>query len=170
MWVCSLLETGCGWWFVSWFCNETDFLSPTPWRSTSLAHGNLLFCEGLPLSLENAWWSISLPQRSVVTRIESEMLVDLSRENKNLHFRVKPQSLSFLWYASQSNLMWLPGLRDDLMVRVVFYKKRNGQGDCIFFFSSLLKWQCWEAICLEAAHVFLHELLEQRKLLVTKST
>lgn len=56
---------------------------------------------------------------------------------------------------------------NNLMVRVVFYKKRNGQGDCIFF-PALLKWQCWEAICLEAVHVFSHELLEQGSLLAAR--
>lgn len=53
------------------------------------------------------------------------------------------------------------------MLRVVFYKKRNEQRDCWIFF---LKSQCWDTICLEAAHVFLHELLEQRRLLAARST
>lgn len=37
------------------------------------------------------------------------------------------------------------------MGKAVFYKKRNGHGDCIFFpFPALLKLLCWEAMCLEA--------------------
>lgn len=127
--------------------------------STCLARSILLFCEGL-LSLENVWWSILLPQRSVVIKIESETLVLLSRENRNLHFRLKPQSLPFLWYVAQSNLMLLPCFwENDLMVRAVFYKKRNGQGDCIG------KQYAWKQ------HMyFLHELLEQRRLLAARST
>lgn len=123
--------------------------------STSLARSILLFCESLLLSLENVWWSILLPQRSVVIKMESETLVLLSRENRNLHFRLKPQSLPFLWYVAQSNLTLLPCFwENDLMVRAVFYKKRNGQGDCIE------KQYAWKQ------HMyFLHELLEQRRLL-----
>lgn len=108
-------------------------LSPLS-SSTSLAHSILRFCEGLLLSLENVWWSILLLQRSVVNKMESETLVLLSRENRNLHFRLKPQSLPFLWYVAQSHLTLLPRFwENDLMVRAVSYKRRNGQGDCNFF-------------------------------------
>lgn len=127
-----LLETGCGWCFVTWFYYETDFFSPLS-SSTSLAHCILLFCEGLLSSLENVCWSILLSQWSVEIKIESETLVLLSRENGILQFRLNPQSLPFLWYIVQSNLMLLLCFwENDLMGKAAFYKKRNGHRD--FFF------------------------------------
>lgn len=38
-------------------------------------------------------------------------------------------------------------------------------GIAFFSLPTLLKLLCWEAMFLEAAHTFLHELLEQRRLL-----
>lgn len=59
-------------------------------------------------SLQNVCWSILLSQRSVEIKIESKTLVLLSTENGVLWFRLNPQSLPFLWYIVQSNLMLLP--------------------------------------------------------------
>lgn len=99
-------------------------------------------CGGLLLSLENLCWSILLSQRLVEIKIESEALVLLSRENGICWFRLNPQSLPFLWYTVQSNLMLLSCFwENDLMGKAVFYKKRNGHGDCIFF-PSLPSWNC----------------------------
>lgn len=110
-----------------------DRLPLSPSLQAPLAHCILLFCESLLLSLENVCWSILLSQRSVEIKIKSETLVLLSRENGILWFRLNPQSLPFLWYIVQSNLMLLPCFwENDLMGKAVFYKKRTGHGDCIF--------------------------------------
>lgn len=149
-----LLETGCGWCFVAWFYYETDFFSPLS-SSTSLAHCILLFCEGLLASLENGCWSILLSQRSVEIKIESETLVLLSRENEILQFRLNPQSLPFIWYIVQSNLMLLLCFwENDLMGKAVFYIKRNGHRDCIFF-PSLPSWNCCAGNqCVWKQHIY----------------
>lgn len=49
-------------------------------------------------------------------------------------------------------------------------KREMGTGIAFFSLPALLKLLCWESMCLEAAHIFLHELLEQRRLLATRST
>lgn len=46
--------------------------------STSLAHSNLLFYADPLLSLENVWWNVLLPPRSLIIEIESEELAFLS--------------------------------------------------------------------------------------------
>lgn len=48
-----------------------------------------------------------LPRRSVEIKIESKTLVLLDRENGILWFRLSPQSLPFLWYIVQSNVIAL---------------------------------------------------------------
>lgn len=42
--------------------------------STSLAHSNLLFYADPLLSLENVWWDVLLPHRSLIIKVESEGL------------------------------------------------------------------------------------------------
>lgn len=46
--------------------------------STSLAHSNLLFYADPLFSLENVWWNVLLPPRSLIIEIESEELAFLS--------------------------------------------------------------------------------------------
>lgn len=95
-----------------------------------------------------------LSRRSVEIKIESETLVLLGKENGILWFRLNPQSLPFLWYIVQSNVIALFFERMISWGKQFSIKREMGTGIAFFPSSALLKSLCWEAMSGSSTYIF----------------